>query len=271
MLIDPSRAVRRAATSRSRRVNGKWFVSRVILLAAAVPGFARAEYREVAVEDGGAITGKVSFHGELHEDAIEPYPVSGKWPGCGTGYRTINTIDARDGALRGTFILLDGITKGKKWPELGSPAELDQQQCEFVPTHQVVRKGSSMILRNSDSGVVHNVNMREIIEVPGGREVRRMLFNVAQPTVGEVEQEIEPRSSALLTVGCDLHNWMFAYVVAPEHPYAVLVDEDGTFRLDDVPPGVHSVMAWHPKLGTKKLSVTVPTGGDVQANFDYGN
>jgi hypothetical protein len=127
-----------------------------------------------------------------------------------------------------------------------------------------------MSIRNSDTGVLHNVNMREIVKVPGGREVRRMMFNIAQPVVGEVEQKIKPRKSPFLIVGCDLHNFMFAHVVAPEHPYAVLVNEDGTFLLDDVPPGVHSVVAWHPRLGQKKVSVTVPANGTVEANFEFG-
>jgi hypothetical protein len=271
MPINPSRAQRRAEKSRRWPVNGKRSLSAAVLLIAAIPGFARAEYREVEVEDGGAITGKVTFHGELPEDAVESYPVSGVWPGCGTGYRKINTIDSKDGVLRGVFVVLDGVSAGKKWPESSSAATLDQKRCEFVPTYQVVRSGVSMTIRNSDAGVLHNVNIREIVEVSGGRTVRRMMFNIAQPVVGEVEQKIKPRKSPFLTVGCDLHNFMFAHVVATEHPYAALVNEDGTFLLEDVPPGVYSAIAWHPRLGQKKVSVTVPAGGKVEANFEFGS
>ena len=244
-----------------------------VLLAFALlwnPQIAGAEYREVEVKNGGMITGKVSFRGELPQDAVENFPVSGRWPGCGTGYRKIVTIDVKDAALRGVFVLLDGITAGKKWPEPNSVAELDQKHCKFVPTHQVVRRGASMIIRNSDTGVLHNVNLREIIEVAGGRESRRMMFTIAQPVVGEIEKKIKPQKSPFIVVGCDLHYFMSAHVVAPEHPYAALVNEDGTYLFDDVPPGVHSAMAWHPRLGKKKVSVTVPANGTVEANFEFG-
>ncbi len=127
-----------------------------------------------------------------------------------------------------------------------------------------------MTIRNSDTGVLHNVNMREIVEVAGGRKVRRTMFNIAQPVVGEFEQKINPRKSPFLTVGCDLHNFMFAHVVAPEHPYAALVNEDGTYLLGDVPPGVYSAIAWHPRLGKKTVSVSVPANGEVEANFEFG-
>jgi hypothetical protein len=64
---------------------------------------------------------------------------------------------------------------------------------------------------------------------------------------------------------------MVAHVLAPEHPYAALVDEDGAFRLDAVPPGEHSIVAWHPRLGKKQASVTLPAGGSVEIDFAFGD
>jgi hypothetical protein len=63
---------------------------------------------------------------------------------------------------------------------------------------------------------------------------------------------------------------MVAHVLAPEHPYATLVKEDGTFLLDAVPPGEYSVVAWHPRLGKKRTSVTVPADGAVEIEFAFG-
>ncbi len=251
-------------------VNGIRLIAAAILMAAAIPVFARAEYREVEVEDGGSVTGKVIFRGVLPDDAIVKFPVSGKWPGCGTGYRQVVEIDAENDALRGVFVLLEEISAGKKWPEASATAALDQTKCEFVPYRQIVRSGATMTIRNSDTGVLHNVNMREIVQVSSGREVRRMMFNIAQPVVGEIEQKIKPRKSPFLSVGCDLHNFMVAHVLAPEHPYAALVNEDGTFLLDEVPAGEYSVLAWHPRLGKKRMSVTVPAGGAVETEFVFG-
>jgi hypothetical protein len=241
-----------------------------LLLLVVVPGLALAEYREVEVEDGGTIAGSVRFRGELPEDAIQAYPVSGKWPGCGTGYRKIVTIDIQGDALRGAFVMLDGIAAGKKWPTSRSVPEIDQQDCSFVPTHQVVRRGESITIRNSDSGVIHNVNMRELVEVGSGRTVGRMVFNITQPVVGESHQTVDPRESPFLTAGCDFHNFMYAHVVASDHPYAALVDDDGRFLFDDVPAGTYAAVAWHPRLGKKRASVTVPPNGVVELSFEFG-
>lgn len=255
-------------------MTGEGMLKMAILLTVAilwVTGAAKAEYREVPVKNGGKITGKVTFHGTLPRDAVDHFPVSGKWPGCGTGIRDVIRIDVEDGALRGVFILLDGITKGKKWPEPNSPPLLDQKNCVFIPEFQIVRAGLPITIRNSDPEVLHNVNIRELIDTSSGRTIQRMLLNIAQPVPGDVKMKIKPKASPFLAVGCELHNFMVAHILAPEHPYAVVVESDGTFLLVDVPPGAYSIVAWHPKLGKKTKSVTVTAGSTLEIDFEFGN
>ena len=98
-----------------------------------------------------------------------------------------------------------------------------------------------------------------------------MMFNIAQPVAGDIKKKIKPEEFPFLVVGCDLHNFMIAHVLAPEHPYAVVVEADGAFLLDDVPPGDYSLIAWHPKLGKKMTPVTITAGGTLEASFEFGN
>jgi hypothetical protein len=62
---------------------------------------------------------------------------------------------------------------------------------------------------------------------------------------------------------------MFGFMMAPAHPYAVVVGEDGAYTLDGVPPGEYVVKAWHPKLGLKASKVSVPAGGKAEAGFSF--
>lgn len=256
-------------------MTGPGMLSIVLFMAVAfllLSGSVKAEYREVTVENGGTVTGKVTFQGALPEDAVEHFPVSGKWPGCGTGIRDVVRIDVKDGALRGVFVLLDGITRGKTWPaEPKSAPLLDQKNCVFLPELQIVRAGTRLIVRNSDPEVLHNVNIRELIDTASGRTIERMLFNIAQPVPGDVKMKIKPETSPFLNVGCELHNFMVGHILAPEHPYAAVVKPDGTFRIDDVPPGEYSLVAWHPRLGKKTTPVTVTAGGELEVAFEFGN
>jgi hypothetical protein len=243
----------------------------VAALVAIYGAEARSDYRSGTVNGGGAITGKTIFRKPLPVNAVERFPVSGKWPGCGTGIREVVHVDVKNGALRGCFVLLEDIHEGKPWPKTAAPVLLDQKGCRFLPPLQIVRNGTPVTVRNSDRDVLHNVNVKESIQLSGDRTVSKMLFNFAQPVPGDLKKVLKAPDSPFLVVGCDIHNWMVAYMLAPEHPYAAIVDEHGNFRIDDVPPGTYSLSAWHPKLGKRKATVTVSPGGVASVEFDFGN
>ena len=239
------------------------------ILAVAIPGMADAasKYKEGAVVDGGGIRGKVMFAGALPDDAIENILITKNPDVCGTGEREVVWVDVKDGALRGAFVFIDKIKEGKAWPE-GENYLITQEGCRFVPWAQVIQPGP-ITIRNSDKGVLHNINTREMIGVEKKRLVMRTMFNFGQPDPGDIEQDLKPRRSPYIAINCEAHNFMFGFLLAPKHPYAVVVGEDGTFAIDDVPPGDYTIKAWHPRFGVLKAEVTVPPGGEIEADFSF--
>ncbi len=228
-----------------------------------------AGYKEIDVANGGTISGKFTFEGELPVDAIEQIAITKNPDVCGEGYRDVVWVDVKDGALRGAFAFIDKIKQGKKWaaPESGNYMVL-QKGCRFLPWAQVVRRGP-ITIRNDDPGVLHNINTRELIGVEKNRVVKRTMFNFGQPDPGDIEQELKPRRASFISINCEAHNFMFGFMMAPKHPYAVVVNEDGSYVLDNVPPGTYTLKAWHPRLGVQKTKVTVPESGDVKADFAF--
>ena len=175
----------------------------------------------------------------------------------------------KGGALRGVFVFLDKIKSGKKWgkPEFGEYM-VNQKGCRFRPWAQVVRPGP-FVIRNSDAGVLHNINARELIGVEKGRVVKKTLFNFGQPDPGDIKDKIKPRRSSYIGINCEAHNFMFGFILAPTHPYAVVVGEDGSFSIDNIPPGKYTLKAWHPRFGIKKAKITVAPKGTVETNFAF--
>lgn len=245
----------------------------IALVGTLFPGLALG-YEEVDVANGGTIKGKVMFQGALPADAIEKIAITKNPEVCGEGYREVVWVDVKDGALRGSFVYIDKIDKGKKWvaPKGGKDGKalIDQKTCRFTPWAQVVRRGT-VVIRNSDKGVLHNINTREMIGVGTSNMVKRTMFNFGQPDPGDIEQDLKPRRSSFISINCEAHNFMFGFMMAPEHPYAVVVGEDGSYAIDNVPPGNYSVVAWHPKYGLKEAKVTVPGGGEAVANYTFSN
>jgi len=246
-----------------------------LAVALILPAVAEAaRYKEIEVSDGGTVKGKLTFEGALPEGAIEKIAITKNPEVCdkdpdNPGYREVVWIDVKDGALRGAFVFLDKVKKGKAWPAPKDGTYLiNQQGCRFHPWAQVVRPGT-ITIRNSDKGVLHNINTRELIGIEKGRTVKRTMFNFGQPDPGDIEQKLKPRRSPYIAINCEAHNFMFGFMLAPKHPYAVVVGEDGSYRIEGIPPGKYTLKAWHPRLGLRKTKIEVPAGGTVEADFTF--
>ena len=251
-------------------LSGRLALVAILLIAFADPGHAaKKKYTETEVANGGSIAGKVSFEGALPDDAVENILITKNPEVCGTGEREVVWVDVKDGALRGSFVYIDGITEGKAWGQPpGGSYLIVQKGCRFRPWAQVVRPGP-LTIRNSDQGVLHNINTREMIGVEKGRVAKRTIFNFGQPDPGDIQQDLKPRRSPFISLNCEAHNFMFGFMMAPKHPYAVVVGEDGSYSLDDVPPGEYMVKAWHPRFGLQETLVTVAAGAAADANFAF--
>lgn len=228
-----------------------------------------AAYTETEVVDGGSIKGKLSFAGPLPENAVEKIAITKNPEVCGDGYREVVWIDVKDSALRGAFVFIDKIKQGKAWPApAGGAYMIEQKSCRFSPRAQVIQRGS-ITIRNSDEGVLHNINMREMIGIEKGRVVKRTLFNFGQPDPGDIVKKVKPRRSPFISINCEAHNFMFGFMLAPEHPYAVVVDEAGNFSIDNIPPGTYQLKAWHPMIGLQTTEVTVAAGEVLESDFSF--
>lgn len=232
-----------------------------------------ATYKEIDVVGGGTIKGNLTFEGALPDGAIEKIGISKNPDICdteGTGYREVVWVDVKDGALRGAFVFIDAVTEGKKWPaEADRKYMVLQKGCRFRPWAQVVRPGPLTIRHDDGPTVLHNINTREMIGVEKGRVVKRTLFNFGQPEPGDIEKQLKPRRSPFISINCESHNFMFGFMMAPQHPYAVVVEDDGSYVIDAVPPGTYTLKAWHPTLGIQKSTVTVAENQVAEVSFSY--
>jgi len=244
----------------------------VILLTHATSALA-AGYTEVEVSDGGSVVGKLTFEGDLPEDAVERISINKNPDVCdpdGTGYREVVWVDVEDGALRGAFVFIDKVKEGKAWTEPeGGNYMVNQKGCRFRPWAQVIEPGPIIIRHSDPDSVLHNINTREMIGVEKGKIVKRTMFNFGQPEPGDIEKQLKPRRSPYIAMNCEAHNFMFGFMMAPKHPYAVVVEEDGSYSIDNIPPGTYTVKAWHPRFGIQKTELTVPEGGSVEADFTF--
>lgn len=234
-----------------------------VLILALVPFESSSAYEVSTVAEGGTITGKILFKGEVPEP--KKLLITKDEAVCGKGSVTRQEVSvSQDGALKDVVVVLEGVSKGKAWQAPVQAYGLDQKKCEFRPYLQAIPKGSKLSILNSDS-VLHNIHTYELI----GR-ARRTLFNIAQPKFKpKVTTIVRTRRGSAIRVECDAHNWMLGWIYVVDNPYYAIVRKDGNFTIKDIPAGTYKLKAWHPFLGTKEKKVNISTTDKVEVVFEY--
>jgi len=154
----------------------------------------------------------------------------------------------------------------------GSPSKkrtvVDQRDKQFVPYVTAVQVGTPVLFPNSDNirHHVYSFSPAKKFELPLYSGVP------AEPVVFD--------KVGFVTLGCNIHDWMIAYVAVLPTPFFQVTRNDGRAVLKDLPPGHYTVETWHPALkgqpealaqnldlsaSAKNLSFTLPLKADVRA------
>jgi len=222
------------------------------------PAQTRAEnksegYHSVSVSDGGTIVGKVVFNGQ---GSTVPMTVSKDQEVCGKSQQDPSLILGAQGGVKNAVIRITNIRKGKR---MGTERPvLDQNGCKFEPHLLAFPVGTTLEILNSD-GILHNVHSFSVTNTP---------FNKAQPKFRKKITQTFTKAE-LISLKCDVHSWMSAWVFVFDHPYFDVTSDRGTFKLPDVPPGKYSLEIWHEKLGKQTKSIVVKPSDRVEINFEF--
>jgi len=234
------------------------FVTTAPAASAQKPG----TYQEISLESVGEVTGRVVFEGDVPEPL--QLLITKDMEICGIGYRERREVDTtEDGGLRSVAVYIEKIDSGKPWSMMQPGTRINQKKCSFQPHVQVVRRGAVIDIVNSDS-TLHNIHAYELI----GR-ARRSLFNISQPEMGPIPQDVSPRRGHHVSLECDSHDFMQGWIFAADHPYATLVDDDGRFSLSDIPPGTYVLSAWHPRLGVSHQKIVITANATSEVHFTF--
>ncbi len=210
----------------------------------------------------GRITGKVRFEGNewkpkrLDITTVDGVCVNGHKP---DGLWSESFIMSTDRALKDVVVYIkEGAPGASNAPK--DPVVLDQVKCQYIPHVAVVQLGQPLLVKSSD-GILHNVHMIGP-PVPGGE------LNESMSRPSELKPITLKKPQVALRVWCEVHNWMEAWIAIVPHPFYDVTGEDGTFVIENVPPGTYKLAAWQEKLGEKAyVNVTVTAGGTATADF----
>lgn len=134
-----------------------------------------------------------------------------------------------------------------------------QESKEFKPFVKAVLVGTPVEFPNRDD-VLHHVYSFSPART---FELKAYAGTPAAPIVFD-----KPGPVAL---GCNIHDWMLAYVYVSESPYFGVAGADGTVQLTGLPAGRYTVRVWHSRLTAPETStvqnVAVAANDTVQVTW----
>jgi len=113
---------------------------------------------------------------------------------------------------------------------------IDQRDKQFIPYVTALQVGTSVLFPNNDNirHHVYSLSQAKKFELPLYAGVP------AEPVTFDKE--------GFVTLGCNIHDWMIAYVAVLATPYFEVTGKEGRTRLKDLPPGQYIVEVWQPSL-----------------------
>ncbi len=133
---------------------------------------------------------------------------------------------------------------------------VDQMNLVFIPHVIAVQKGTTIDFPNNDE-VRHNV-----FSPPDCCNK----FNLGTYAVGASKPVIF-NDSCEVPLLCNVHAEMSAFVVVLDNPYFGVTAKDGSFAINNVPPGTYKLKTWHEKLRSEEQDVKVDGGKTTEIAF----
>jgi plastocyanin len=136
-------------------------------------------------------------------------------------------------------------------PPAPAPAVIAQQGQEFDPYVTVVTVGSRVTFPNQDNirHQVYSLSKTKPFEIP--------LYGPGS------EQTVTFDQPGIVALGCNIHDWMSAYIVVVATPHFRKTPADGLAQLADLPPGRYRLEVWHPRLATETRRELTIAAGDA--------
>ncbi|HSE58406.1 MAG TPA: hypothetical protein VLA99_06870 [Nitrospiraceae bacterium] len=229
------------------------------LLVIGLLGGRAGAYDEMTVETPASIVGVVKFSGTVPPP--QRYRVT---MGANPEYcRAIADADGNIVApqvrvsalqeLADVVVLLQEVEQGKPVPKDGPRVTVEQ--CRFGPRVVTGTIGQLLGVSMKDT-IVHQIRGWEMV----GKSRIPSFFSSGLNPGAEQAFPLHIKRSSILQLSCDQHRFMEGWVLITANPYATITNEQGRFELTDIPPGTHTIGAWHPVLGYQEGTVTLTAG-----------
>ncbi len=218
--------------------------------------------QKVKAAGEGKITGSVKLSGTApHMKGIDmskdPYCVKAN----ATPAHLETVVAGASGGLQNVVLYISaGLPASAETEASTTVPVFDQKNCMYTPHVLALDVNQKFKVTTSDQ-TTHNIH-----PLPNPM-TGNIPWNQSQPP-GAQPVEKSWKATEVIPVQCNIHPWMHGWFVVVKGPYATS-DANGSYTINNVPPGSYTVTAWQEDLGTQTAKVTVASGAAATADFTF--
>jgi Carboxypeptidase regulatory-like domain len=220
--------------------------------------------RSVSAAAEGKITGTIKLQGTPpHQKPID----MSKEPNCQKAHAskpvtTETVVASPNGGLEWVAVYIsEGLPTAAANVVPSETPQWDQKGCQYIPHVMALDMNQHFKVTNSDP---HSHNIHPMPK-PGGPNHE---WNKSQPAGAPPFDVSWTGEEVAIHVKCNIHPWMSGYMAVVKGPTAVS-DENGSYTINNVPPGNYTLTAWQETYGPQTQKVTVSAGAPAKADFTF--
>ncbi|HMG99793.1 MAG TPA: carboxypeptidase regulatory-like domain-containing protein [Terriglobales bacterium] len=220
--------------------------------------------RNLSAASEGKITGTIKLDGTPpHQRPID----MSKEPYCqklhaAQPVTTEGVVVGSNGGLQNVVVYLsEGLSGAVASQVPEEKPKFDQKGCQYIPHVLAVDVNQHFLVTNSDPNS-HNIHP---LPKPGGPNNQ---WNKSQPPGSPPFDVTWQAEEVAIPVKCNIHPWMHGYMAVVKGPYGVS-DGNGSYTVENVPPGNYTLTAWQETYGTQAQKIAVGAGKPATADFTF--
>ena len=136
-----------------------------------------------------------------------------------------------------------------------NPITVDQVDKEFAPYMTAIQAGSRINFPNNDKirHQVYSFSDTKQFEIP--------LYS------GTPSDPVLFEKPGVVALGCNIHDWMTAYIFVANSPYFAITDKNGKAEIKNLTKGEYNIEAWHPTAKGDAKDSRQSTAATTTLNF----
>jgi plastocyanin len=160
-----------------------------------------------------------------------------------SGVLDVAVMDEKGGAVKDAVVYAVIRDDAASRVSHDGKAVIDQVDKEFIPYVMPLKVGTAVYFPNHDQIRHHVYSFSDIKKF----EIPLYIGTPANPVVFD--------KPGVVVLGCNIHDWMSAYVYILETPFYSVTGADGKAKIENLPSGEYDIQIWHPGIKAKPQSI----------------